>query len=185
MRQLKLFTIIGIVFVIILGFLSHFLYDWTGNNYIIGLFTPVNESIWEHMKLVFFPMLIYSLFMIFIFREKYPCITSSLFLGNVTGTLLIPVFYYAYTYILGKDFFIFDIAIFIVCVLIAFWLSYKYALSCKFQTYTFVLIALVCILLVCFVVFTYRPPAIKLFEDPTKSLSVNRDFSEIIPLQTE
>lgn len=170
MKQLKIFTIIGIIFVIITGTLAHFLYDWTGNNYIIGLFTPVNESIWEHMKLVFFPMLIYSLFMIFIFREKYPCITSSLCLGILTGTLLIPICHYAYTYLLGKDIFIFDIAIFIVSVLIAFRLSYKYALSCKLQPYTLFLIGLVCILLVCFVVFTYHPPAIRLFADPTKGL---------------
>lgn len=167
MKKLKLFTIIGIIFVIITGSLAHFLYDWTGDNYIVGFFTPVNESIWEHMKLIFFPMLIYSLPMIFLFREKYPCITSSLCLGNLAGTLLIPVFYYAYTYILGRDIFIFDIAIFIVSVLIAFRLSYKYTLSCKFQPYTVFLISLVCILLACFVVFTYRPPALKLFEDPS------------------
>ena len=177
MKRLKLFTIIGIIFVIISGSLAHFLYNWTGDNYIIGLFTPVNESIWEHMKLTFFPMLIYSLPMIFLFKDKYPCITSSLCLGNLTGTLLIPVFYYAYTYIFGRDIFMFDIAIFIVSVLIAFRLSYKYALSCKFQPYTVFLISLVCILLACFVVFTYRPPALKLFEDP----SVQR----IIPLQTK
>lgn len=170
MKQLKLFTIIGIIFVIIAGSLAHFLYEWTGNNYIIGLFTPVNESIWEHMKLVFFPMLIYLVLMIFIFREKYPCITSSLCLGILMRTLLIPVLYYAYTYILGKDIFIIDIAIFIVSVLIAFRLSYKFALSCEFQQYTAFLIGLVCILLVCFVVFTYHPPAIRLFEDPTKGL---------------
>lgn len=170
MKQLKLFTIIGIIFVIITGSLSHFLYNWTGNNYIIGLFTPVNESIWEHMKLVFFPMLIYSVFMIFIFREKYPCITSSLCLGILTGTLLIPICHYAYIYIIGKDIFIFDIAIFIVSVLIAFLLSYKYALSCALQPYTVFPMGLVCILLVCFVVFTYHPPAIRLFEDPTKGL---------------
>lgn len=167
MRQLKLFTISGTIFVLITGTLAHFVYDWTGNNYIIGLFTPVNESLWEHMKLVFFPMLIYSLLMIFMLKEKYPCITSSLCLGNLTGTLLIPVFYYVYTYIFGKDFFILDIAIFIVCVLIAFWLSFQYTLSCALQSHRVFLIGLTCILLTCFVVFTYHPPACGLFEDPS------------------
>ena len=172
-----MFTIIGIIFVIITGFLAHFLYDWTGNNYVIGHFTPVNESIWEHMKLVFFPMLIYSLFIIFLFRGKYPCITSSLCLGILTGTLLIPFFYYIYTCILGKNIFIVDIAIFIVSVLIAFWLSYKYALSCEFHPHTVFLIVLVCILLVCFVVFTYHPPALKLFED---LFYLNQDFPSLL-----
>ena len=60
MKRLKCFTIAGIFFVLITGSLAHFLYGWSGNNHIVGLFTPVSESIWEHMKLIFFPMLIYT-----------------------------------------------------------------------------------------------------------------------------
>lgn len=175
MRQLKHFTIIGIIFVIITGSLAHFLYDWTDDNYIVGLFVPINESIWEHMKLLFFPMLIYSLIMSFIFKGKYPCITSSLCLGILTGTLLIPVFYYAYTYILGKNNFILDIATFIMSILIAFRLSYRLSLSCRLKPYTLFIISLVCMLFVCFVVFTYHPPATRLFEDPQRKCN-NRDF---------
>lgn len=55
MNHLKRDTIIGILFVLITGSVSHFLYDWTGKNPVVGLFTPANESIWEHMKLLFFP----------------------------------------------------------------------------------------------------------------------------------
>lgn len=66
MKHLKRYTIIGIIFVLITGTFAHFLYDWTENNHIVGFFTPINESIWEHMKLLFFPMLIYSVFIIFI-----------------------------------------------------------------------------------------------------------------------
>ena len=72
MKQLKTDTIIGILFVIITGTLSHFFYDWSGNSRIAGFVTPVNESVWEHMKLLFFPMLLYALFMIFRLREEYP-----------------------------------------------------------------------------------------------------------------
>lgn len=45
MNQIKQYTIIGILFVLTTGTLAHFLYDWTGNNTVVGLFTPVNESI--------------------------------------------------------------------------------------------------------------------------------------------
>ena len=58
--MLKKLTFIGIIFTIILGTISHNVYPWTGNNFIAGLFSPVNASIWEHMKIAFFPMLIYS-----------------------------------------------------------------------------------------------------------------------------
>ena len=49
MKLLKRYTMIGIVFVLITGSLAHFVYDWSGKNHIVGLFTPINESVWEHM----------------------------------------------------------------------------------------------------------------------------------------
>ena len=61
MNKLKCYTIAGAVFVLIAGTVSHFVYEWSGNRPAVGLFFPVNESVWEHMKLVFFPMLFYAL----------------------------------------------------------------------------------------------------------------------------
>lgn len=169
MKYLKHYTIIGIIFVIITGTFAHFLYDWTGNNPIVGLFTPINESIWEHMKLLFFPMLIYSLIMILKFHWKYPCITSALCFGILVGAFLIPLFYYTYTFILNKNVFILDIGTFIASIIIAFWLSYKLTLSCRLESYTSLLCIIVCLLFVCFLVFTYRPPNITIFQNPTIS----------------
>ena len=54
-------TIAGILCVSILGTLLHFTYRWSGRNPLIGLIAPVNESVWEHMKLLFFPMLLFGL----------------------------------------------------------------------------------------------------------------------------
>ncbi len=146
MKHLKRYAIIGIIFVLITGTLAHFLYDWSGNNYIVGLFTPINESIWEHMKLLFF--------------------------GIIIGTLLIPIFFYAYTSILGKDTFILDIGTFILSIIIAFWLSYKLTLSCKLEPYTLLLCGLICILFICFTIFTYNSPETRIFKDPTVCLTM-------------
>lgn len=167
-KSLKCYIILGTVFVLTAGTFAHFLYDWTDND-IVGMFTPVNESIWEHMKLLFFPMLLYSLFLIFKFKGTYPCIASSLYFGILTGTLLIPVFFYTYTFLLGKDIFILDIAIFILCTIIAFQLSYRLTLSCRLQPYTLLLCSLVCALFICFIIFTYHPPNAGIFEDPAAS----------------
>ena len=52
------FHIFSIIFSIILGILLHFAFEWSGNNLFIATFSAVNESTWEHLKLVFFPMLI-------------------------------------------------------------------------------------------------------------------------------
>lgn len=167
MKLLKRYTIIGIVFVIITGSLFHFLYDWSGHNQIVGLFTPVNESIWEHMKLLFFPMLLYSIVMILKFNQPYPHITSALFFGIIAGTLLIPLFYYAYTSILGANYLVLDIGIFILSIVISFWLTYKLTLSHRLESYTFALGISACILLVCFWLFTYHAPNGAIFQDPT------------------
>lgn len=174
MKQLKRYTVIGIFFVLILGTLSHFLYDWSGGNKIVGLFTPVSESVWEHMKMVFFPMLIYSVFMVFQCRQAYPCITFALCCGILVGTLLVPVLYYAYTFLLGRDSFILDIGTFILSVLLAFLLAYRLTLSCCPPVCKFLSCCLVCLLFVCFLAFTYHAPDVPIFEDPTATQSISR-----------
>lgn len=166
MRQLKRFTVAGILFVLITGTLSHFLYDWTENNVIAGLFTPVNESVWEHMKLLFFPMLLYSFTGAMRFRKKYPCILPSLCLGILTGTLAIPILFYSYMYIIGKDIFLLDIGIFILSVIAAFIIAFKFTLSCKIKPYAVLLYCITALLFLCLVLFTYAPPNFKIFEEP-------------------
>lgn len=168
MNKLKLNIIKGIIFVLITGTLSHFIYEWSGNNFILGLFFPVNESTWEHMKLCFFPMLLYCFYMDKKVRSDYPCITSSMLFGILLSTLLIPVIFYTYSGILGKNFLLLDIGTFIISVLLAFAAVYRLALSCKSEPYTQVLKSLVLITVVLFFVFTCYPLNIGIFIDPTK-----------------
>ena len=166
MNKLKSYTIIGTIFVIIAGSISHFIYEWSGNNFILGLFFPVNESTWEHMKLCFFPMLLYSLYMNQKLKYDYPCVTSSLLFGVLLGTFLIPVFFYTYSGILGRNITFLDISTFIVSVLLAFRVVYKSTLSCKLTSHTILLKSLILAVAVCFLVFTYYPPNIGIFIDP-------------------
>ena len=77
MRLLKRYTMIGILFVLVAGTLAHFLYDWTGRNPVAGLFAPVSESIWEHMKLVFFPSVLYSLCLYLCAWQGFLCLGYS------------------------------------------------------------------------------------------------------------
>ncbi len=167
MNQLKRYVIIGAVFVLIAGTCSHFLYGWTNNNFIIGAISPVNESTWEHMKLVFFPMLVYSFFIIVKLKGAYPYITSSMLYGTLLGTLLIPFIFYTYTGILGYNIFIFDFLTFVLSVIIAFYVVYKLALRGKKQNDTILLLILTVLFVLCFVSFTYYTPNIALFTDPT------------------
>lgn len=168
MNPLKRYTITGIIFVIITGTISHFIYDWSGNNFILGFFFPVNESTWEHMKLCFFPMLIYSYFMNRKLKDDYPCVTSALLFGILLGTFLIPVLFYTYSSILGNNYLPLDIAVFILSILFAFIAVYRLTLSCKTVPDTFLLGLSVFLLAACFFIFTWLPPAVGIFTVPGK-----------------
>lgn len=168
MNKVKIYTITGIVFVTILGIISHFIYEWSGNNFILGLFFPVNESTWEHMKLCFFPMLLYSFYMNRKMKEDNPCITSSLLFGILLGTFLIPVIFYTYSGIIGKNYIFLDIATFIISVLLAFISVYRLTLSCKINSFSFGLKICVFLVALCFLIFTYHPPDIGIFLNPSK-----------------
>ena len=56
----------GILFTLIIGTLLHFTYEWSGENPFVALYSPVNESVWEHLKLLFFPVLLYTFFEIIV-----------------------------------------------------------------------------------------------------------------------
>ena len=166
MDRTKLYFIGGILFTAILGTLSHFFYDWTGQGALIGLVCPVNESTWEHMKLVFFPMLLWTLLVSPRLSGEYPAISGALLLGNVLGTLSVPVFFYTYTGILGKDVFFLDIAVFLAAVLTAFLFAWKKKDSRRTLHYQALIWFLTGIFVVLFFVFTFYPPKIGLFSDP-------------------
>ena len=166
MNKLKRYTIIGIIFVLITGTLAHFVYEWTGSNTFIGFLFPINESIWEHMKLVFFPMLLYSFFMNTTLDSDYPCIASAATFGVLSGPLLVPVIFYTYSGILGYMNEFLNIGTFVASVLLAFWVIYKLAPSCKLAPYESTFKTLVLIMAISFFIFTYMPPDIGIFAEP-------------------
>ena len=60
--------IIAIIVILILGTLLHFTYEWSGDNLFVGSFSAVNESVWEHLKLVFYPMLLMGIINYFLLK---------------------------------------------------------------------------------------------------------------------
>lgn len=152
----------------IAGTFAHFVYAWTGENRLVGFFVPVSESVWEHMKLVFFPMLLYSLPMVCKLRKEYPCISSAAAFGVTAGTLLIPIIFYIYTGVLGYNLFVLDLITFAVSVLTAFYLVYRLSRSCRLREEAALLWGAVALLMISFFVFTYAPPDIGIFMENTR-----------------
>ncbi len=166
MKHLKNYCIAGTIFVLIIGTLAHFVYEWTGNQTFVGFFFPVNESTWEHMKLIFFPMSFFCVYLHLKFRKENRCLSSSIPLGILTGTFSIPVYFYTYTGILGYHMTALDIGTFILGTLTGFFVLYKNAVSCKWRTANIPLYVLLFAVFLCFIFFTYHPPAINLFSSP-------------------
>ncbi|RKD29318.1 hypothetical protein BET01_08160 [Lacrimispora algidixylanolytica] len=160
----KYVVIIGILFVWIIGTLFHFVYEWSGENLIVGLISPVNESVWEHMKLIFFPMLLFGL--LTKNKDTNPCQTSAYYAGMLIGTLLIPVMFYLYTPILGKSSLVIDILIFYLSVFIAFAFSYYLSKNCLLRKYNGLLFFAVTLLMLLFFIFTFVPPPLPIFSTP-------------------
>ncbi len=166
MNTLKKYLIKGTIFVLITGVLSHFVYQWSGNMRLIGLFFPINESVWEHMKLCFFPMLTASFYLNRKLSSDYPCITSSLLFGVLLSTYLIPVLFYTYSGILGNHIAFLDISTFFVSVILSFIVVYKLTISCRVASCTQFFKLLIFITAICFFLFTYRPPGLGIFVAP-------------------
>ncbi len=166
MKKIRFVMLAGIIIVSVLGTLLHFAYGWSGENAIVGLFTPVNESTWEHMKLLFFPMLLFSFYANRTLKKEYPCIGSAMALGTLIGTLLIPVLFYTYSGALGYNVAIADIATFFISVIAAFFVVYKATLSCSVDSYKEFLDILLFAFAVLFIVFSVFPPDIALFRSP-------------------
>lgn len=159
--------IAGFIATSILGTLLHFLFDWSNQNMVVALFSAVNESIWEHMKLLYYPMFIFALIESRFIGKAYDHFWCVKLIGSLTGIVLIPVFYYTYTGILGSSADWFNIAIFFIVAGIVFRSETKLfqrESACRLSsTIAFLLI---CLFGVFFTIFTFLPPRIPLFQDP-------------------
>ena len=124
-KRYKKITGLGILWTIVLGTLSHFFYQWSHENILIGLFSPVNESVWEHLKLLFFPALTYMFIEQKAMGKAMPGLLGKNLLGLFAGLLVMPLLFYGYTAFSGKSILLVDIGIFCVGVLLTFLLPYK------------------------------------------------------------
>ena len=125
------FQLFSFIFTSILGTLLHFTYEWSNNNQFVGLFSAVNESTWEHLKLLFFPMLITIIIGYFYIGKTVPNFLCAKTLGILTSILFTIIFFYSYTGILGTNIDFINILTFFLGVLFGEYVAYK-LMTCNF-----------------------------------------------------
>ena len=118
------------------------------------------------MKLVFFPLLFWSLFAPSKVTDALPALRSALLAGGLAGTWSIPVLFYTYSGILGRNIAFIDIAIFYIAVLISFGLARKLCTSARMEDAGSVIGILTIIMVLAFFLFTFSAPRGGLFAVP-------------------
>jgi hypothetical protein len=156
----------GIIFVFLLGALLHFVFEWSGESKIVGLIASVNESVWEHFKQGFWPMVIYATIEYRFLRGRI----NNFFTAKAVAVYLIPsttgLVFFGYTAIIGKEILIVDILIFLVAIIIGQLTSYKIMTSTRLPKYTdFVSPIFIILLALVLMLFTFYPPHLPIFLD--------------------
>ncbi len=156
----------GIPIMFILGGLFHSFYDFTGNQFILGLFFPVNESIFEHIKIAVMPVLIWWTVVYFIKKDEIEIDEwfFSALLSMVISAILVPMLYYFYTGTFGVHLMWVDILILLVALGIGQLVAahfYKYGEAFDYK----ISIAIMIFIIVLLAYWTINPPYLPIFKD--------------------
>ena len=164
-KKVRNFQIFSTIFTFIVGTLLHFTFELSGSNLKFAIFSAINESTWEHLKLLYFPMLLSTIFGIILFKNRIPNFLCSKTIGLLTSMCFTIIFFYTYTGVLGNNIAFIDISSFFIATLLGEYVGYKLILS-KFNCNNKVSIIVLLALFISFLVFTYFTPNIGIFKDP-------------------
>ena len=150
------------LFVVLLGVFLHFAYQLSGENPIVGLFASVNESVWEHLKLLFFPMLILTIWDTFVTHRNNFCFFPARTIGILAGLIFIIVVFYTISGIIGMDIAFINILIYLFSAAFAFWIEKKQCRK-RLPLSAALSIGILILFTILFIIFTIAPPALGIF----------------------
>lgn len=171
-KKLLRWELMGFLFVGAVGSLLHFFFSWTGNAPLAAAFSAVNESTWEHMKLLFVPFFLFTMVQFIVFADPLRNFFAVKSLTLLLGLLSIPALFYTYNGMFGKSPDWVNVLIFFLADALMFFVSRRLLLHGALRGGTWQLsgFLLLWLLAFTFVLFTYRPPLLPLFQDPTNGL---------------
>ncbi len=160
----KKYLKIGVPILFIIGALFHFLYEWSNNNFFIGLISPINESIWEHTKLSLIPIIIY--WTAYYFKNKNIDKDNwffALLITILSYIILIPTIYYLYTEAFGIHSLIMDILILLISLILSHILGYHIYKHKKNKVNSVYSILSIILIIIIYIIFTVNPPNLPIF----------------------
>lgn len=160
------YSFLGFLFISILGTVLHFLYDWSDGNTLFAAFSGVNESTWEHLKLFYWPFLIYSLYEWFKYGRNICGFWFTKLKSLTLSLIFIVAFFYTYRGIFGFNIDTLNILDFFIGAAISRIYEMNATRKRCSPRLDKISFALIVIMGVLFVIFTFSPPKIALFKDP-------------------
>lgn len=155
LKKIKLIAIFGIF---ILSFAAHFAYDLFPN-LIFSFIFPVNESIWEHMKIIFTSTLIYSVIDYFLLNKyniKYNNFSFQLYFTALCAIPIYLIIYIPLYKLFGENAFISILLLFIVYILQQF-ISYNILKEKNIKILNIIAIPVILLSYLGFIYLTYNP----------------------------
>lgn len=166
-KKILKWEVFGFLFIALAGSLLHFCFEWSGCFVPFALYCAVNESVWEHLKLGFWPGFFFALYEYAIWGKRVRNFIPAKVLALYILPISIIVLFYSYTSIIGTHILLLDIVIFIASVALAQYVSYKVMTLAKdYSAYEKTAIILLAVITLAFCLFTYFPPRMELFLDP-------------------
>ncbi|MFC2045708.1 DUF6512 family protein [Chloroflexota bacterium] len=166
-RSILKWELFGILFISLIGSSFHFVFQWSGELPVVGVFVAVNESVFEHLKMTFWPFLLWAAI-----EYRYIKNTAHNFIiAKTAGLYVMPVaiivLFYSYTTITGTESLAADIAIFVVAVALGQFTSYKILTreSLSRQLHRAAIAGMISLGVV-YAVFTFYPLHVPFFQDP-------------------
>ncbi len=165
--SLKTIKIIGFFAIFLLCFLFHFLYDWFPNS-LFSIFFPVNESIWEHMKLIYTSYIFYGIFDYILLRKnKINNFFIQLFLIPIISIILYLIIFIPIYKMIGENMII-SIGLLAIIIIIEQILSYFILQYKEIKYQNFIGIIGIILVYIIFGYLTYNPIENYLFYDTVK-----------------
>jgi hypothetical protein len=160
--------ILGTLAIFLLGSGFHFLYELLGRSVLAAPFFAVNESIWEHLKLLSTAALLWVAADYFLADKCLrPCFFAVRAIALPIALISIPLLYYFIKGALGLDSFYIDIGLFLIASALYQYLAMRLEGQCaRYSRYNGLGIAVLGLIFLLFVLFTFLPPHVPLFLDP-------------------
>lgn len=163
--KIKTWHIAGIFFTVILGSILHFVYEWSGFYPLFGLIGSVNESVWEHLKLLYWPFLVSFVAELWAYGKNTSGFFAAKAFGIVSGMFFIVAAFYTYSGIVGKEILLIDIILFVIGAIVSYAVSYKY-IKCTFNNAKksdLFGLAVLFTFAIMFCIYSFNPPDLGIF----------------------